>query len=53
MYDLRVLTAEFISNKMMQSAPVSLNTISHDAAIDMIDCAVNRGLKLSHVIPKT
>ena len=49
-YDTRVLSAEYLSNQMLQIASVSLNKISHDSAMDLIIGAINKSFNLTKVV---
>ena len=43
---LRILHASEISRSMLRKVPYNLNAMSHDAAIDMIRCVLDAGVKV-------
>lgn len=47
-YDVRILDPEFISNKMLQKDKCSLNKVSHDSAINLIETALDKGINIVH-----
>lgn len=52
-YAIARLTAPFISAKMLQRSPYSLNAMSHDTAIDLIRAVVDAGVNVVHVYVDT
>ena len=47
-YEVRVLDPEYISNRMLQRDKCSLNKISHDSAIELIDKVLGKGINVVH-----
>mmetsp|Transcript_5155 Transcript_5155/g.7137 ORF Transcript_5155/g.7137 Transcript_5155/m.7137 type:complete len:301 (-) Transcript_5155:17-919(-) len=50
---LRTISAEEISNQMLRKVPVSLNEISHRAAMELIQCALDDGVNVVKVFVDT
>jgi len=47
-FAVTVLDPEYISNRMLQKEKFSLNKISHETAIKLIESALNRGINVTH-----
>ena len=43
---IRVLHATEISNNMLRKEPYNLNAMSHDAAMQMVQCVLDAGVKI-------
>lgn len=52
-YETRVISAEEISDKMLRIAKVSLNTISHDACIELVNSALKKGFNITELYVDT
>ncbi|XP_065570983.1 ribonuclease H2 subunit A-like isoform X2 [Artemia franciscana] len=50
---VHILTPTFISNQMFKRSKISLNEISHDAAIDLISECINNGANIKEVYVDT
>lgn len=48
-FETNVLSADYLSNEMLKDIPASLNNISHDAAMQLIQNALDKGFKVTHV----
>lgn len=52
-YFERVLTAEYLSHSMLQTQKYNLNRISHDAALDLVQTALDDGIAVNEVYVDT
>eukprot|EP00698_Gefionella_okellyi_P018512 TRINITY_DN5559_c0_g1_i2.p1 TRINITY_DN5559_c0_g1~~TRINITY_DN5559_c0_g1_i2.p1 ORF type:complete len:276 (+),score=40.85 TRINITY_DN5559_c0_g1_i2:12-839(+) len=52
-YELVVLSAEELSNKMLRREKYNLNLISHDAAAQLIRTVLDKGVNVTHVYVDT
>lgn len=52
-YEVRVLSARFLSNRMLAKQRDSLNQLSFDAAYSLIDSVMSRGFNVTHIFIDT
>jgi ribonuclease H2 subunit A len=50
---VKLISAQEISEKMLKRAPISLNAISHDAAMELVSLALQGGVQVTKVIVDT
>jgi ribonuclease H2 subunit A len=50
---VKLISSEEIAEKMLRRVPISLNAISHDCAMELVQAALKDGVKISKVIVDT
>jgi len=50
---VKLISSEEIAEKMMRRVPISLNAISHDCAMELVQSALKDGVKITRVIVDT